>query len=160
MMRDIGARRDEVYCLTYLARALEQADDIDKAAAAHRAALSRRREQKQRAASLENVAGLARIALARGDLQVARAYAEEVLAHVREHGLSFIERPFQVYQTCVPVLQACQELDMAREVLGEAHQALVERAERIADAALRRSFLEQVPEHREIVTAWEKAAPA
>ena len=32
---------------------------------------------------------------------------------------------------------------------------MMEQAERIADPVLRRSFLEQVPEHREIAAAWQ-----
>ncbi len=154
--RGIGARRDEVHNLTYLARALEKMGDLDKAHAAHQAALSRRRERRQRAASIENVAGLGRVALERDDLEAARAYAEEVLAYIREHGLVHIEPPFLVYHTCISILQACGEEDVARGVLEEAYKALMERAERIADAVLRRSFLELVPEHREIVAAWEE----
>jgi len=165
VMRAIGARRDEVYSLTHLANVLERVGDLEIARSAHQVALSRRREQGQEAACLENVAGLARVALEQGELEAARAYAEEMLTHIRERGLTAIGSPFLAYQTCIRILQACGEEEEARTALEEAYRALTERAERLADPVLRRSFLEQVPEHREIVAAWkemegrEKAAP-
>jgi hypothetical protein len=42
----------------------------------------------------------------------------------------------------------------AVEVLAEAYATLQERAARITDEALRRSYLENVPYHREILAAW------
>lgn len=153
-LRAIGARRDEVYTLTHLARAYEELGNLDGAQVAHQAALSRRRGQGQSAAGVENVADLARVVLARGYLEAARVYTGQVLAHIREHGLTRFESPFLVYLTCVRVLEACGEEEAARETLEEAYEALSERAKLIADPVLRRSFLERVPEHREIVAAW------
>ncbi|HEU5012023.1 MAG TPA: hypothetical protein VFT66_05710, partial [Roseiflexaceae bacterium] len=43
----------------------------------------------------------------------------------------------------------------ARNVLAAAHRLLMERAAMIDDEALRQLFLEQVPYHRAIMTAWE-----
>jgi hypothetical protein len=42
----------------------------------------------------------------------------------------------------------------AAEVLATAHAKLQGRAATITDAALRESFLVNIPEHREIVAAW------
>jgi hypothetical protein len=57
--------------------------------------------------------------------------------------------PFRVYLTCYRVLQAGHD-PRAGEVLETAHRLLHERAAKIEDERLRRSFLEQVPAHREI----------
>jgi len=53
------------------------------------------------------------------------------------------------------VLAACGEEARARRVLEEAYTLLMERANKIGDEALRRSFLENVPAHREVMRAWE-----
>jgi len=153
-LRDIGARRDEVYALTYLARAMEQGGDWEGAQAAHQSALSHRHELGQVSPRMENLSGLARVALVRGDIETARAYTEEMLAHVRAHGLVLIEFPFEIYQTALRVFQSYGSMPAARQVLHEAVHALMERAERITDPALRRSFLERVPVHKELVAAW------
>lgn len=111
-------------------------------------------------AEMENVSGLARAALAHSDLETARVLVAEMLGHIREFGLVQIRFPFLVYQTCIEVLQACAEDEQAHDVLKDAHDTLQERARRIADPKLRRSYLEQVPEHRWIVAAWrEESAP-
>ncbi len=159
LLRDIGARRDEVYALTYLARAMQHMGELDKAQALHQAALSRRRELEQRAASMENVAGLASVALEQGDTDTARAYIEEVLAYVRASGLTHIEYPFQLYQTAIRVMRAGGDEEAARQILTEACQRLRERAEGIVDPALRRSFLERVPENRALMAEWEAQKP-
>ena len=44
----------------------------------------------------------------------------------------------------------------AMDILANAHALLRERATKISDEALRRSFLENVPEHREIVSEYER----
>jgi hypothetical protein len=41
-------------------------------------------------------------------------------------------------------------------VLAQTHGLLVERAARITDAVRRRSYLERVPHHRDIVAAWAR----
>ncbi len=155
-LRDIGARRDQIYALTYLARAMEQSGDWEGAQAAHQSALSHRRELGQSSSSMENVSGLARVALERGDAETARACTEEMLAHIRTCGLVLIESPFRIYQTAFRVFQACGSKPAARQVLQEARQALMDRAERITDPVLRCSFLERVPEHEELLAAWRE----
>jgi tetratricopeptide (TPR) repeat protein len=155
-LRDIGARRDQVNALSYLAQAMEQTGDHDGAQRAYESAISHRRALGQTAASMENIAGLARIALTRGEVDKARVYADEMLTHVRTYGLTSIEFPFRVYQTVIHVLQASGEKQAFLDVLEDAHQALGERAEMIKDPALRRSFLEKVPEHQELMAAWRE----
>ncbi len=155
-LQEIGARRDEVYALSYLARLLEKTAETDAARTTQQTALTRRRERHQEAASMENAAGLARLALAQGDLASARAWADELLAYIDQHGLEHIESPFLVYQTGYRVLLASGETIAARRVLDECYRALMERAGRITDPLLRRSFLERIPEHAEIVHAWKE----
>jgi len=158
LTQKLGARRDQVYALTYLAYALEKTGDLDAAQVAHQSALAIRQEQKQPSTTMENLAGLARLALDKGELDQALAFVEQVMATLHEHGLANIEAPFLIYQTCIRVLQACGQTDRALETLRKAHQALAEWADRIGDPDLRQSFLERVPENQYILAMWQSSS--
>jgi adenylate cyclase len=63
------------------------------------------------------------------------------------------EEILRVDLTCYQVLHAAND-PRADAVLERAHAQLQEQATKITDEAMRRSFLENVPYHREIVAAW------
>lgn len=78
-------------------------------------------------------------------------HVDEILAHLASGGtLDGTIAPFQVYLTCYRVLEANGD-PRAPEVLAMAHAKLQERAARITDKVMRRSYLENVAAHREIV---------
>lgn len=58
--------------------------------------------------------------------------------------------PQRDYFMCGQVLEALGELDAARHAYLCAHRILNERAERISDSSMRRSYQENVAVHREI----------
>jgi hypothetical protein len=78
------------------------------------------------------------------------------LEHLETRSLDGAEDSFSVYLTCCQVLEANGD-PRAREILGTAYRLLQERAAKIHDQDLRRSFLENVTAHREIIQAWEGA---
>jgi tetratricopeptide (TPR) repeat protein len=103
---------------------------------------------------IECLAGLAGASLTQGDLVAAQAYVEEVLSHLETlPTLDGADEPFPIYLNCYCVLRANND-SRAGEVLDAAHRLLQERARRIEDVELRRSFLENVAAHREIVEEW------
>lgn len=101
---------------------------------------------------VEARAGLAGVALERGDLERALAQVEAILAHLYEHSLDGALEPFRVYLSCCRVLEARGD-PRAREVQVAAQRLLQERAGRIEPEELRRSFLQDVPVHRRILEA-------
>lgn len=64
------------------------------------------------------------------------------------------EEPVQLYLTCYQVLQTLGD-GRADHVLALGVRLLVETAGRLTDLALRRSFLEEVPAHRQIRQEWK-----
>lgn len=105
--------------------------------------------------------GLARIALAEGDLAQAQGYAVEIL-----HGLGafhwadlFLGLGFTPYLVRYRILRASGD-SRARQVLDEGYRLLQERANEIDDQALRRSYLENVTVNREIIAAWQESSHA
>ena len=143
--------------LTVLGHALLGLGQPGEAADAYRQALALRRELDQPHLATEALAGLARVSLVQGNLHHAQAQVEEVLSHLETktpstgsgYGLEGTDEPFRVYLTCYRVLRVNQD-PRAQEILTTAHRLLQERAAKISDEKLRRSFLENVAAHREI----------
>ena len=110
--------------------------------------------------ALEAMAGLAHEALGRGDLGAALAQVEAMLAR-QAAGVSLdgTEEPMRVRLICWQVLAAAGDA-RAPQLLAHAHGALLERADRISDAARRAAYLQDIAYHRELVAAWRDQAGA
>jgi len=155
--RDLGDRYSYGYALTHLGHALAGLRQLTEAADAYRRALALRRQLGQSHLAPEPLAGLARVALAQGDQAQALAHVEEIVRYLETHPtLDGTEEPFRVYLTCYRVLRANHD-PRAGDILDTAHRLLQERAAKIEDEELRRSFLENVAAHRETVEEWGKA---
>ena len=83
-------------------------------------------------------------------IKLYEAHVKEILEHLRAGTLEGTYEPLRIYLTCYQVLRATED-QMAQEVLTTAAQLLQERAARIEDEETRRSFLENVAVHREIM---------
>ncbi len=150
LKREIGDRRGEGYSLTYLGMALEGLGELEVAVAAYQEALDLRREIGQDAYAMDDLAGLARVALRRDEEAGALAHAEEILTWIAENGVEGIEYPVRVYLTIANVLEAAGRRERAADVLDEAYRFLQRRAAQISDAEVRRAFLEHVPLHHRL----------
>lgn len=145
--RELGNHSGEGYALTHLGHALAGLGRAAEAAAAYAEALAVRREAGETHLACEPLAGLARMSLAQGDRAAALAHVEELLDALTAGGLTGAEEPLRVHLTCYEVLLACGDA-RAPEVLARAQRLLHEGAARLGDAALRRTFLENVPANR------------
>jgi hypothetical protein len=106
------------------------------------------------------LAGLASTELALANLVQAQAHVAEILAYLDAGGmLPANYKPFWVYLTCYQVLRAGGD-PRAAEILATAHRLLQEQAARLPDEAMRRSFLENVAENREIVAEFARSQQA
>jgi len=109
---------------------------------------------------MDDLAGLARVAIAQGQTRQAREQVNEILAWLDTNGASGIEYPLQVYLTCYQVLRATTDgdpaaMERAQAILTTAYNTLMEQTDRVRDPALRQSFLEGIQANREIVVAWK-----
>jgi predicted ATPase/class 3 adenylate cyclase len=148
--RAIGDRRGEGYALNHLALALEGLEKWDAAAAILNEALRLRRELGQAACTVDDLAGLARCALARGWVNQALAHTEEVLAFIAEHGAHGIEYPLRAYLTAADVLVAADRPQRAGEILHTAEAWVQEQGQHISDEAARQLFVERVLLHQQL----------
>jgi tetratricopeptide (TPR) repeat protein len=110
--------------------------------------------------ALRPLAGLADLALAEDRPDRARQLAEEILEHLEEHSLEGLEGAMEVALACARALRAKGD-PRADKLLSEAHDLLRSRAVGINDEVLRRSYLEKVATHRQLLTlhqAWQTSA--
>jgi ATP/maltotriose-dependent transcriptional regulator MalT len=100
----------------------------------------------------EPLAGLARVALARGQSRAALRYVEALLPPLARAPLQDVLEPMWVHLTCYQAMAAEGDA-RATGVLAQAHELLLAQAAQIGDPALRESFLSGVAAHRAIIAA-------
>jgi hypothetical protein len=136
-----------------LGYALEGLGHLEEARDAYQQALDIRQALNQAHLTTDLMAGLARVSLAQGNLLQAKSQVEEILHYLDTGTLDGADRPFCIYLTVCHVLRASDD-PRAGDVLDTAHCLLQQWAAQIDDPELRRSFLENVADHREIATEW------
>jgi tetratricopeptide (TPR) repeat protein len=147
--QSLGARHTQAYALTHLGHVQMSLGQVAEADRAYRQALTLRHELGEHTLAMEPLAGLARVALAQGGASLAQV--EEILSCLQDSpSLDGTDEPFRIYLTCYRVLRAADD-PRAEQILNAAYQLIQERTKKIEDQALRRSYLENVPYHREIV---------
>ena len=87
--------------------------------------------------------------------EAATGSRSSICCQLTEGTLNATQDLIEIYSTCYHVLCAIGD-PRAGEVLATGHALLQERAARISDAALRHSFLENVPYQRKLVAAWRE----
>jgi tetratricopeptide (TPR) repeat protein len=147
--RELSAREIQAAAVTHLGHALAGLSRPAEAADAYRQALALRRALGQFYLQPEPMAGLARVSLGQGNLREAQALVEEILAYLESHTLDGTEEPLRIYLTCYRVLAANRD-PRARELLNTALTLLRGRAAKMGTDEMRRSYLENVPAHREL----------
>lgn len=149
--QEINDKHGEGYSLTSLAYALASQARFQEAEEAHNKAFNLRQTLGLDALTIDNLAGLAFITLKQGHDEKAQHYAEQVMQWIEQHGVDGIEYPIRAYLTVSTVFDSAGKKEEARAILEEAHTYLLEKAEKISDLDARRSFLENVPLHKELM---------
>jgi len=149
--RETNDRNMEAEILVVLGNALAAFNHPD-AGPTYERGLALARESNRNGLVCMALAGLARVALRRGELGRALDRVEQVLPWLDRDRFGLGYDPFWVRWTCYRVLAAWQD-PRAGEVLAAAQAELRVRAELIEDEALRESFLENVVVHAEIARA-------
>jgi tetratricopeptide (TPR) repeat protein len=135
---------------SYLALALEAAGEPGSAAGRYTQGLKILRSIGAPGYANDALAGLARCALAEQRLEDARHAAGQLWESLLQHGSTGMEFPIRAYLTCAQVFRAVGDPGAARAALAAGVQELNARAGKISDPAWRQSFLENIPEHKEI----------
>ncbi|MGC1374593.1 MAG: tetratricopeptide repeat protein [Anaerolineales bacterium] len=156
IVQETKNKRFQSPAFTLQGHAFRELGDLERAADAYRQALALALGLPDFYAKPAQT-GLARIALARGNLAEAQASLEEILHYLETASLSTQDEIFWIYLTCYRILQTSAD-SRARATLQVAYNLLQEIAARIDDETLRASFLQTVRIHHEIIQAWESQA--
>jgi len=108
------------------------------------------RQQQQ---AMEPLAGLAQVALARGEVDAALAYSERMLPVIRSPWFAAAVEFFRVFWACYQALAANGD-SRAPEVLADAYHRLTARAGQIEDEAMRSAYVTRIDVHRAIADAY------
>ena len=131
--------------------------DLEAAKLAYEQALQLAGTLQQPFAACIAHGGLAQVALRRRSSAAALYHVEAVLNQMvladPDRFLDGVMDPFQLLLACYQVLHSLGD-PRANALLAVAHRRLLARAANIADEDLRRSFLENVPTHRQLLKAY------
>ena len=116
-------------------------------------ALQLRLALQQAQQAMEPLAGLAEVALTRGEVAAALAYAERMLPVVRSPWFAAAVEFFRVYWACYKALDASDDA-RASELLTDAYQRLMARAAQIEDDTMRAGYLDRIAVHRAIAESY------
>jgi DNA-binding SARP family transcriptional activator/class 3 adenylate cyclase/tetratricopeptide (TPR) repeat protein len=87
----------------------------------------------------------------------ARQMAVETWSYLQDHGSAGINFPARMYNSIANVFSSIESPPASPRLVIEAgYLDLMQRAEKISNAEWRKSFLENVPENREIMERWKK----
>ncbi len=153
LAQQIGYQRCAALTYRSLGHLARQQDQPAAAKQHYLAALTGARQANFTGYALEVSAGLAAVALQQGDPAAAQQLVDEVLAALNEEALSQAEEPLRIYYDCYRILQTTNAAQ-ALATIQHAHAKLHQQADKIADLAIRQSFLHKVPIHHKISAAF------
>ena len=155
--RLVGGFEELYYCrMLSAANLLVDIGQLDQAEQAYQTSLRYSQDKKETVLIWQNLLGLARLALHRGNASQALSYIEQIQIPPEKFPLYWW---FDVHLhwnnlTRYQVYHANGD-PRAERALDEAYQTLQEYAGRIEDEEMRRSFLENLPWNKEIMALWK-----
>jgi predicted ATPase/class 3 adenylate cyclase len=139
--------------LTRLGHALYGLGEPQGAATAYQAALYLHHKLDAHTLALEPLAGLARLARARGDLSTARGLVDALLLGFEAQAQTRSDERPQMLLCCYEVLHALHD-PRAGQVLAMAYKELEHQAAHITHPVHQHAFWEDVPAHRALCLAY------
>ncbi len=142
--------------LLYLALVLEHMGDLKGAIQHFAGAREIFAEVSMRGVEHDAIAGMARCSLASGSKGEAKKFITELWDYLNHNGAKGIEFPLLAYQTCAMVFETLGEDEKSVKAMEAGYQALMTQAEKISNAELRQSYLDNVSENRTLFEMWSR----
>ena len=148
-------RSGEAWAMLYLGHAHLLREEFESAEEAYQASIRIREELRQTTLSMEPLAGLVEVNLARDDISAAEHSAEKILGFLESGSdLRGVEEPLRILHTCYLYLDAKKD-PRAAQVLRQAKDLLDEQVSKFKDEADRRRYVENIPWRRAVRDAAE-----
>lgn len=158
--RELDLRFAEAITLHVYAQTLIELEELALAEENLRICLDLRRELKQAVHHLlPPRLGLIYIAHLKGEHNDAEKLLRKLLIDLASHRLDGLGDPFGFYWLAITLAEYYQN-DRATDLVSEAYAQLQRQADKISDKHSRRSFLENVPEHRSISSMYRRYYPS
>lgn len=155
LAQEMGNGRSQGYALNNIGHSLAGMGNLSGAATAYQQSLDLRRELKETHLIYDPLAGLARVAFAQKDTQLAQTYVEEILQNLDQTPIENTEEPVRIFLSCYDVLREIKD-PRTFSVLERAYRFLQNRAEQITRPETRHMYLENVKAHRRLMELWQK----
>lgn len=149
-------QRGQALALNELGLVLESLGDAAGGARYHEQACEIARAIDLKPIEYEACAGLARCALAQGNLDEARRLAAEAWTYLETHGIAGMEHPLRSYVICADVFDALGDSAAARKIVSAGYGELKKRADKLSDPKAQQALLENDPFNRSLVEMWER----
>ncbi len=154
IQREVGDQWGEGISLNELGAVALAQDNLQKAESCYQLALSSHQEMDLIHYKAEDWAGLARVKLAQGDMEVAQTLGLQVLDYLRENNrLEGAENPMRALHLTWEVFIALGQTTAADEVLAFAVQIIQAYLQKNTEPAAQEMYLNQV-HHAELWAAW------
>ncbi len=113
-------------------------------------------EMDFKASAFDSLAGIVRCSMKLGRLEEATQSNEKLWSYLRENGSGGMELPVLSYLTCVDAFREIGDSENCAAATRAGYEVLMGMADKISDPDMRRSFLENVPEHCTMVEMWDR----
>jgi tetratricopeptide (TPR) repeat protein len=140
-------------CLTYLGLNFEGVKNYILAEGNYQKAWETLNQVGAPGFAMDARAGMARCALENDHLERAETYSNEVCGFLGEDSAQGMEFPILAYLTCARVYEKLGDQERRVQSIENGRQQLMERAQNISDPVWQKVYLEQIPEHQEILDA-------
>lgn len=151
LAQKVSERLGEAWAMLYLGHAYLLQNEFEPALNAFQASLNIRDELDQPSFSMEPLAGLVAVHLARDDIASAAPFAEKILKFLLEDGsaLEGVDEPLRVYHTCYLYLEKKKDR-RSIPILRSAAELLEAQASKFGNESDRRRYVENIPWRRAI----------
>jgi len=150
---EIQRPSEQALALSELAFALNRLAQPEEALAYYRQSFEIYHQLNQRYYEIEVLAGIATCLLTLNQLDEALMEVELILGDLHTTPTNIMYEPIRVYLTVYYVLKAVRD-SRAEEILKQGYELLHQNAANTPDEDSRRSYLEAVPHHRELIALW------
>jgi len=135
-------------CQTYLGMTFEGNGDCKQAEKNYHSAWETLSQVGAPGYAMDARAGMARCALIEGDIERAKAFSDEVCEFLGEESSQGMEFPILAYLTCARIFERLEDQERRQQSIEDGYMVLMEHAKKINKHEWRKTYLEDIQEHK------------
>jgi len=148
---EIGDKIGETYSKTSIAISLEKLNKYKQAKACFREALEVKKELKQQASTLDNIAGLIRVSIQENDNTNIRYWLDAMTSILDDIQLADLEHPVKIALSIHDAMKVLNKPEESISYMQLAYELLQKRAEQFQDAAMQDRYYTAIPDNHRLI---------